>query len=85
MNREEQAAQDASMVLARANLFDQRIRANDPAITAVWAQAIAKHNLDRSRLLDAGKRRNLSACDKGPSEAKISQGPSVYHQSAAQS
>lgn len=53
MNREEQAAQDASMVLARANLFDQRIRANDPAITAVWAQAIAKHNLDRSRLLDA--------------------------------
>lgn len=41
------------MVLARANLFDQRIRANDPAITAVWAQAIAKHNLDRSRLLDA--------------------------------
>lgn len=53
MNRDEQAAQDASMVLARANLFDQRIRANDPAITAVWAQAIAKHNLDRSRLLDA--------------------------------
>ena len=41
------------MVLARANLFDQRIRANDPAITAAWAQAIAKHNLDRGRLLDA--------------------------------
>ena len=53
MNRDAQAAQDASMVLARANLFDQRIRANDPAITAVWAQAIAKHNLDRGRLLDA--------------------------------
>lgn len=41
------------MVLARANLFDPRIRADDPGITAAWAEAIGRHNLDRRRLLEA--------------------------------
>lgn len=41
------------MVLARANLFDPRIRADDAGITAVWAEAMAKHSLDRRRLLEA--------------------------------
>lgn len=49
----QQAARDAAMVLARANLFDPRIRADDVGITAAWAEAIAKHNLDRGRLLEA--------------------------------
>lgn len=48
-----QAAQDAALVLARANLFDPRIRSDDAMITAAWAEAIAKHNLDRARLMDA--------------------------------
>lgn len=47
------AAEAAALVLARANLFDQRIRANDSGITAAWAEAIGRHNLERGRLLQA--------------------------------
>ena len=47
------AAEAAAMVLARANLYDQRIRKDDSGITAAWAEAIARHNLDRAYLLQA--------------------------------
>ena len=47
------AAEAAAMVLARANLYDQRIRKDDSGITAAWAEAIARHNLDRAYLLHA--------------------------------
>ena len=52
MNPQE-AAQAAAMVLARAGLYDNRIRKDDPGITAAWAEAIARHNLDRAYLLQA--------------------------------
>lgn len=41
------------MVLARAGLYDNRIRKDDPGITAAWAEAIGRWNLDRSYLLHA--------------------------------
>lgn len=49
----QQSAEAAALVLARAGLFDNRIRKDDPGITAAWAEAIARHNLDRSLLLNA--------------------------------
>ena len=49
----QQAAEAAAMVLARANLYDQRTRKDDSGITAAWAEAISRHNLDRSYLLQA--------------------------------
>lgn len=47
------AAADAAQVLARANLMDPRVRHGDAGITAVWAQALERHNLDISYLLNA--------------------------------
>ncbi|MDO5535459.1 MAG: hypothetical protein Q4F65_12530 [Propionibacteriaceae bacterium] len=47
------AAADAAMVLGRASAFDPRVRQDDPVITAAWAEAIARHNLDRAYLLNA--------------------------------
>ena len=49
----QQAAEAAAMVLARANLYDPRTRKDDSGITAAWAEAISRHNLDRSYLLHA--------------------------------
>ena len=47
------AARDAAQVLARANLMDPRVRNGDPAMTAVWAESIARWKLDVSYLLRA--------------------------------
>ena len=49
----QQAAEAAALVLARANLYDPRTRKDDSGITAAWAEAISRHNLDRSYLLHA--------------------------------
>lgn len=46
-------AQDAAQVLARANLMDPRVRQGDAGMTAVWAQALERHNLDIAYLLNA--------------------------------
>ena len=47
------AAADAAQVLARANLMDPRVRHGDAGMTAVWAESIARWNLDVSYLLRA--------------------------------
>lgn len=47
------AAADASKVLARANLMDPRVRNADGAMTAAWAESIARWGLDVSYLLAA--------------------------------
>ena len=47
------AAADAAKVLARANLMDPRVRNADVAMTAVWAESIARWDLDVSYLLRA--------------------------------
>ena len=47
------AAADAAKVLARANLMDPRVRNADGAMTAVWAESIARWDLDVSYLLAA--------------------------------
>ena len=47
------AAADAALVLGRASAFDPRVRQDDPVITAAWAEAIARHGLDRAYLMNA--------------------------------